>query len=144
MSSLSDRPRFVLDTGALIQLELGNEDVLEILARAAEGTAQVVIPRTVVAEVWRGGPRQAWLGAFLKLAGGGRDAGVTFDELTPHRAAEIGRKIGSCGHDDIIAVNVALCARRSETAPIDAIVVTTDRSGVLRVDPELKSAILDI
>ncbi|ETK31804.1 PIN domain-containing protein [Microbispora sp. ATCC PTA-5024] len=137
--------RFVLDTGALVQLERGDEVVLDILARAAEGEVEIVVPRTVVAEVWRGGPRQARLAALLKSAVTARFATVTVDELTPERARQIGRTVARCGHDDIVDVNVALCARSGAAeGRVDAIVVTTDRDDIVRVDESLNRAILAV
>ncbi|GAA2363768.1 PIN domain-containing protein [Nonomuraea africana] len=133
--------RFVLDSGALIQLERGNGKMIELLAQVIEGTIVVTIPRTVLAEVWRGGPRQARLAALLKLADAEPANRVVIDELTRQRAKEIGKKIGSCGHDDIVDVNVALCGRNPSSGQVDRTIVTADKADLIRVDPELRHAI---
>ena len=136
--------RFVLDSSALIHLERGDHRIIRLLDRAAAGDILVTIPRTVLAETWRGGPRQARLARFVKMADIATTAVITLDELTPERAKQIGMAIGSSGHDDIVDVNVALCARNSVTGQVDATVVTSDRGHIERVDGTLKHVISDI
>jgi hypothetical protein len=48
---------FVFDAGAFIALERRAPLLLGILDEALRGTVQIVLPRTVIAQVWRGGPR---------------------------------------------------------------------------------------
>ncbi|MFE3453353.1 PIN domain-containing protein [Nonomuraea sp. NPDC059194] len=139
----AEKPTFVFDSGALIQLERGNDTVLDAVARVSAGEAIGVVPRTVLAEIWRGGPRQARLAAMLKLADGQREADLLIDELTAPRAREIGKTIAACGHDDIVDVNVALCAREAN-GQIKALVFTTDRDDLLRVESALKTVIVDV
>lgn len=135
---------FVLDSGALIQLERGSDRMIELFQLVLDHEITVTIPRTVLAEVWRGGPRQARLARLVNLAEGPPGTPVTVDELTPSRHKEIGKKIGECGHDDIVDVNVALCARNPTTRRVDSTIVTADRGDLERIDNELKHAITDI
>lgn len=55
----------VLDSGALIALERNDRSVWAILKSAARAGEEVLVPSTVVAQVWRGKPRQAQLAAAL-------------------------------------------------------------------------------
>jgi hypothetical protein len=47
---------FVLDAGAFIALERRAPLLLGILEEALHGTVQIVLPRTVIAQVWWGSP----------------------------------------------------------------------------------------
>ncbi|MGV9309149.1 MULTISPECIES: hypothetical protein [unclassified Nonomuraea] len=136
--------RFVLDSGALIQLERGDQRMIELFSQVLEGQIVVTIPRMALAEVRRTGLRHSRLAALVKLADAPAATRVMLDELTPQRAKEIGKKIGECGHDDIVDVNVALCGRSRVSKRVDCTVVTADRGGLVRVDPELAHAITDI
>jgi predicted nucleic acid-binding protein len=100
---------FVFDAGAFIALERRAPLLLGILEETLHGTVQVVLPRTVIAQVWRGSPRQANVGRLIS-AGRGRDSPVIIDELTAERAKEIGVMIGKTSHPDIVDVHVALAA----------------------------------
>jgi hypothetical protein len=57
---------FVFDAGAFIALERRSPLLLRILDEALHGTVEVVLPRTLIAQTWRGSPRQANTG---RLAG---------------------------------------------------------------------------
>lgn len=62
---MSRRP-VVLDAGALIAIERGDERLRAVLELTLEQGIAVHVPAPVVAEVWRGGAgRQARLAAFL-------------------------------------------------------------------------------
>jgi predicted nucleic acid-binding protein len=100
---------FVLDAGAFIALERRSPFMIGILNEALHGTIEVVLPRTVIAQVWRGTPRQANLGRLVS-AGLRRGSPVVIDELTAERAREIGVTIGQVSHPDIVDVHVALAA----------------------------------
>jgi hypothetical protein len=136
--------RYIFDSAALIQLERGNRMITGLLQRILDSEDEGVIPRTVLAEVWRGGPRQARLARALNRAERLRHGSLVIDELSPGRAMEIGEKIGRCGHDDIVDVNVVLCALPTGSQRTDALVLTADREDLLRVDERLKPIIVDI
>jgi hypothetical protein len=89
---------FVFDAGAFVALERRAPLLLGILDEALHGTVQIVLPRTVIAQVWRSGPRQANAGRLIS-AGRGRDGPVIIDELTAERAKQIGVTIGPSARD---------------------------------------------
>ena len=56
---------FVFDAGAFIALERRSPFMIGILDQDLHGTIEVVLPRTVIAQVWRGTPRQASVGRLV-------------------------------------------------------------------------------
>jgi predicted nucleic acid-binding protein len=122
---------FVMDAGAVIALERRSPFLLGILDQALLGKAEVVLPRTVIAQVWRGTPRQA---NVARLINGGikRDGSVIIDELTEERARQIGIRIGAVHHPDIIDVHVALAAAERGHA-----VLTSDDSDIAKINSKL-------
>ena len=122
---------FVCDAGALIALERRSAFMIGILDEALHGTIEVVLPRTVIAQVWRGTPRQANVGRLVS-AGLRRGSPVVIDELTDERAREIGVKIGQTSHPDIVDVHVALAAAERGHA-----VLTSDDADISKVNRDL-------
>jgi len=122
---------FVCDAGALIALERRSSFMIGILNEALHGTIEVVLPRTVIAQVWRGTPRQANVGRLVS-AGLRRGSPVVIDELTAERAREIGVKIGQTSHPDIVDVHVALAAAERGHA-----VLTSDDADISKVNRDL-------
>ena len=122
---------FVFDAGAFIALERRAPLLLGILDEALHGTIQIVLPRTVIAQVWRGGPRKANVGRLIS-AGRGSDGPVIIDELTAQRAKEIGVTIGKISHPDIVDVHVALAAAERGHA-----VLTSDDADITAVGLDL-------
>lgn len=55
----------VYDAGALVAAEAGDERMWAIHKRAIDRGIVAVVPATVLAEVWRGGPRQHRLGQLV-------------------------------------------------------------------------------
>lgn len=121
---------YVFDSGALIALERRSSALTSLLSDVVAGRNDVVVPRTVIAQVWRGGPRQASVSRLVRLAS--ERGPVTVDELSEERARQIGRAIGRTGHVDIVDVHVALTA-----AELSYAVVTSDPDDIARVDPDL-------
>jgi predicted nucleic acid-binding protein len=115
-----------LDAGALIAIERGNPDVRALLREAADRGLEVHVVPEVVAQVWRGGPRQARLGAFLSARG------VTTPEYDVHAAREVGRLCGASGRHDVVDVHVVWHARRR-----GHLVVTSDPEDLRAIDPSL-------
>jgi hypothetical protein len=122
---------FVFDAGAFIALERRDPLLLGILDQALRGTVQVVLPRTVIAQVWRGSPGQANIGRLVS-AGRGQHNPVIIDELTAERAKEIGITIDKTSHPDIVDVHVALVAADQGNA-----VLTSDDADIAAVNPDL-------
>jgi len=122
---------FVFDAGAFIALERRSSLMISILNEALHGTIEVVLPRTVIAQVWRGTPRQANVDRLVS-AGLRRGSPVVIDELTADRAREIGVKIGQTSHPDIVDVHVALAAAERGHA-----VLTSDDADIAKVNRDL-------
>ena len=122
---------FVFDAGAFIALERGSPLLLGILDQALRGTVEVVLPRTVIAQIWRGSPRQASVGRLIS-AGRARGGPVIVDELTAERARQIGLTIGATSHPDIVDVHVALAAAERGHA-----VLTSADADIAGVSPGL-------
>ncbi len=92
----------VLDAGALIAFERGDENVKSILRGVLATKAQVIIPASTLAQVWRGGPAAAPL---ARLADGSE-----IDELDQERAKEIGMRLGSRAASDVADAQVVCSA----------------------------------
>lgn len=119
-------PGLTLDTGALIGLERGDERVRSLLRRAATNRVPIAVPAGVVAQAWRGGPRQA---RVARLLADPDVAVVVLDDLT---ARAVGMLAGRTGHVDVVDVSVALCAGERGD-----IVVTADPEDIAAVNPGL-------
>ncbi|NYE73860.1 PIN domain nuclease [Microlunatus parietis] len=106
--------------------------MLQIIEEVLAGALQIVVPRTVVAQVWRSGPRQAGVARLIK-AGRPDHGPVIIDELTAARAEQIGITIGRVKHPDIVDVHVALAARERRHT-----VFTSADADIARVDADLE------
>ncbi len=115
-----------LDAGALIALERGDPDVRALLREAADRGLEVHVVPEVIAQVWRGGPRQARLGAFLSARG------VTTPAYDVRAAREVGRLCGATGRHDVVDVHVVWHARS-----LGHLVVTSDPDDLRAIDPSL-------
>lgn len=115
-----------LDTGALLALERGDVRVRALLKRAIENHLALAIPAGVVAQAWRGGPRQARVARLLN------DPGVEVLSLDDVTARAVGVLCGRSGHADIVDVHVALLAREHGHQ-----VVTSDPDDLRGIDPSL-------
>lgn len=116
-----------LDTGALLALERGERRLRALLQRAVENRLPITVPAGVVAQAWRGGPRQARVARLLA------DPAVLVVALDELAGRAVGVVCGRTGHADIVDVHVALVARES-----DAAVVTSDPDDLHRVDASLR------
>lgn len=115
-----------LDTGALLALERGDPRMRQLLRRAVEHGTEIAVPAGVVAQAWRGGPRQARVARLL----GDPTVGVPALDDTTARA--VGLLCGRSGHADVVDVQVVLHAReRGHT------VITSDPDDLRFVDPGL-------
>ena len=118
-----------LDAGALIAVERGNPDVRALLREAADRGLEVHVIPEVVAQVWRGGARQARLGAFLSARG------VETPAYDVHAAREVGRLCGDTNRHDVVDVHVVWHARSR-----GHVVVTSDPEDLRAIDPSLPLA----
>jgi len=116
-----------LDTGALLALDHPGK-ALTMQARLEEARRRggtICVPVGAIAQAWRG-PRQVRLARLLKS----RD--IDLAVMTPNAARSVGLMCARTGHDDVIDVHVALCARERHHA-----VVTSDPDDMLRINPAL-------
>jgi hypothetical protein len=115
----------------LIGLERGDERVRSLLQRAVTAGIPLAVPAGVVAQAWRGGPRQARIARLLA------DPDVHVVVLDDPTARAVGVLGARCGHDDIVDVSVALCA-----AERGQVVLTSDPEDVAAIDPRLALIVL--
>jgi hypothetical protein len=116
-----------LDTGALLALDHPAK-AIAVQARLDETIRRggtVCVPSGAIARAWRGS-RQVRLARLLKS----RDIDIAI--MTPNVARPVGLLCARSGHDDVIDVHVALCAKQRRHA-----VVTSDPDDISRVDPAL-------
>jgi hypothetical protein len=104
---------FVLDAGALSAFERSEERIDAFLDEAIEEGNEILIPASVLAQVWRGGPRSARLARLM--------AGSKSDLLDEARAREVGERLGSRSKSDIADAHVVCCA-----VDRDADLITSD------------------
>jgi hypothetical protein len=116
-----------LDTGALLALERGDPRVRALLERALTNNLSLSVPAGVVAQAWRGGPRQARVARMLA------DPRVVVVALDDRTARAVGLLCGRTGHPDVVDVSVCLCARQRGDS-----VVTSDPGDLAAVDPRLR------
>jgi hypothetical protein len=93
--------RSILDAGALIALERNDRAVWAALKLAALNGEDVVVPTTVLAQVWRGRASQALLSQALQHC-----VLESFDKV----AKAVGELCGKAGTDDICDAHVAIAA----------------------------------
>ncbi len=91
----------VLDSGALIALERNDRGIWAALKVAARRNANVLVPASVLAQVWRGTARQARLSLALQHC-----VIASFDQL----AREVGELCGRARTTDVCDAHVALVA----------------------------------
>ena len=115
-----------LDAGALIAIERGDPDVRALLREAVDRGLGVHVVPEVIAQVWRGEPRQARLSALLSARG------VTTPDYGAHTARAVGRLCGTSGRHDVVDVHVVWHARS-----LGHLVVTSDPDDLRAIDPAL-------
>ena len=116
-----------LDAGALLALDHPAK-AIAMQARLTEAVRRggtICVPVGAIAQAWRSS-RQVRLARLLKS----RDIDVAV--MTPNVARSVGLLCARSGHDDVIDVHVALCARERRHA-----VITSDPDDIPRVDPAL-------
>lgn len=117
----------VLDTGALIAFERNDRFVTKLVELAVTHDAMLHVPPGVLAQVWRGGARQARLSRLI------RSASVEVHPLNLDEATVVGALCGVTGSADVVDANVAVLARRLEVG-----VLTSDPDDLRRLDPSLR------
>lgn len=97
---------YVLDSGALIGLERGDESMRTVVSTAVNQRRPLRTSCAVVAQVWRGGGRQARLARRLP----GIEV-VALDERFDRRIGELLRQAGT---SDVVDGHVALLTRAGD------------------------------
>ena len=112
----------VLDTGALIALDRGDDRTWAALRAAIQGAQVVQVPVGALAQAWRGGPRQARLARALKKC-----HEIPLNGRTARQAGEL---CGKTRTDDVIDASVAVtAARAARHGAVD--VLTSDRADIV-------------
>lgn len=104
---------FVLDAGALIAFERGDRRIRGLLTIAGKTRERILVPATVLAQVWRGGSRSALVSRLVSAG--------EVDPLDESRAREVGERLGRRDNADIADAHVVCCALE-----YDAELVTSD------------------
>lgn len=95
-----------LDAGALVAIERSDRRLLQLLELTNERGLALDVPAGVLAQVWRGGRRQALLARFLHLPE------VRFVDLDVTTARAVGELCALTGASDVVDAHVALHALR--------------------------------
>ncbi len=114
----------VLDAGALIALERGDQRMLALLQRALAQGRVFRVPAGVVGQAWRDGRVQVTLARFL------RSNEVEIVPLDEHLARSCGELCGAANTRDVIDASVVLLARERRDP-----IVTSDPDDLRRLDP---------
>ncbi|MFZ5471866.1 MAG: PIN domain-containing protein [Myxococcota bacterium] len=118
------RPRsLVLDSGALIALERAEGRIRALLDLGTRGRALIVVPVGVIAQVWRGGARQARIARLLS------SPSITVEALHEEDARACGVLCGRAKTADVIDASLVVSALRHR-----AIIVTSDVADIRRLD----------
>jgi hypothetical protein len=117
----------VLDAGALIALERRDRRMVTIADELAMNRLTAHLPAGVLAQVWRGSPRQQPLARLV------RHGAVRVEPLSEEVALRVGRLLAAAGTSDVVDGHVALLARG-----LRATVITSDPEDLHKLDPELE------
>ncbi len=98
------------DTGALVAAERNNRQMWALHAGYLADEVIPTVPAAVLAEAWRGGPRQPSLSRLLRMC----DTEPMSEEL----ARNVGILAGKSDHDDIVDVSVVEGALRRGDAVV--------------------------
>ena len=115
------------DTGALLAFESGRRRLAVLVEEASASGAPIAIPAGVLAQAWRGGPRQARLARLL------RASNTEVVVLNQRAALKVGVRCAASGASDVVDVSVVVCARERGQP-----VVTSDPGDLHAIDPSLK------
>jgi hypothetical protein len=109
------------DTGALIAGERNNRRMWALHVGFLAEEVVPTVPAPVLAEAWRGGPRQASLARLL--------AGCDVEAMSADQARRVGELAGRANHDDIVDVTVVEGAIRR----VDKVIVTSNEGHIRQV-----------
>lgn len=105
----------VLDAGALIGLERRDPRLIALIDEIVRNRMIAFMPAGVLAQVWRGDPRQHAIARLLKTKT------VRVEALDEQAAMQVGTLLGTSGSSDVVDAHVALLAAR-----VRGVVYTSD------------------
>ena len=108
------------DAGALVAAERNDRRIWALHAGLLAEEIVPTVPVPVLAQAWRGGPRQASMSRLLAMC--------DKEPMSEDQARRVGVLAGQAGHDDIVDVTVVEGAIRRGDA-----VVTSDPLDIRRV-----------
>ena len=114
----------MLDAGALIALDRGDQRIIALLQRALAQGRAFRVPAGVVGQTWRDGRVQVTLARFL------RSEEVEIIPLDEQLARSCGELCGAASPADIIDASVVILARERRD-----LIVTSDPNDLRRLDP---------
>ena len=120
----------VYDAGALIAAEGRQERMWAIHQRTLARGVTPVIPSTVLAQVWRGGPGQHMLGHLIRS--------FDVEDLTRHLARESGVLLARAPHG-VVDASVVECGLRRRSP-----CVTSNRHHLVELAGDRGTEIIDI
>lgn len=118
--------QYVLDAGALIAVERRSRRMAALLEVSARHRIEMIVPSTVLAQVWRHGSKQALLARSL------RNPGILEAPLRHDDAKLTGELLGSSATTDIVDAHVVVLAGR-----LEAPVITSGPGDIARLDDRL-------
>jgi hypothetical protein len=114
-------PGITYDTGALIAAERNDRHMWALHMGFIAEEVVPIVPAPVMAEAWRGGPRQASLARIL--------AGCHVEPMSAEQARQVGELAGRARHDDVIDVAVVEGALRRD----DHVIITSDETRIAKI-----------
>lgn len=96
----------MLDAGFFIALERGDGRALALAKAIKDYRVPAYTSANVIAQVWRGSPRQHDLGVLLK------SRAIKVEPITESVARDVGVTLGVSKTSDVTDAHVALTARR--------------------------------
>lgn len=114
-------PGVTYDTGALIAGDRNDRRMWALHVGFIAEEVVPTVPAPVVAEAWRGGPRQASLARML--------AGCDIEEMTAEQARRVGELAGRAEHEDVVDVAVVEGASRRE----DPVILTSNEADIRQI-----------
>ena len=117
------------DTGALVAAERNERRMWALHAGFLAEEVVPTVPALVLAEAWRGGPRQASLARLLVMC--------DVEPMSELQARSVGELAGRSGHPNVIDVTVVEGAhRRGDT------VITSDPRDLQRIADSVRMKII--
>lgn len=119
--------RIVFDAGALIALDKRDRRLLALMEELIQARVSAHVPAGVVAQVWRGSPKQH---ALVRLL---RAEAVRIHPMSEAIAYRVGMLLASTRTTDVVDGHVAILG-----ASLGAVVLTSDPDDLHKLDPKLE------